>query len=81
MPDEEQMKESMAALGRALKSITQEEKAFLKELKEDIDKAVESDPNLDKQLEFCYGIIFAPDRVKNEPLIKAARQYISAVES
>lgn len=81
MPEQEQLNEAMQALGRALKSITNEEKDFLKELRAQIDKAVEIDPDLDKQLEFCYGIIFAPDKVKNESLIKAARKYINLMEN
>lgn len=80
MPDEEKLKEAMRAIGRALKTLTQEEKLYLKELKGQIDAAVGSDPDLDKQMEFCYGVIFAPDKIKNMPLIKASKRYIKASE-
>ncbi|MCD4783118.1 MAG: hypothetical protein K8T10_04715 [Candidatus Eremiobacteraeota bacterium] len=80
MPDEEKMKEAMTSLGRALKTLTKDEKLYLKELKGQIDAAVEADPSLDKQMEFCYGVIFAPDKIKNQPLMKAAKWYIKVAE-
>jgi len=80
LPDEQKLKEAMNAIGRALKTLTQEEKLYLKELKQQIEAAVKADPTLDKQMEFCYGVIFAPDKIKNEPLIKASKRYIKAAE-
>ncbi|MCE1248132.1 MAG: hypothetical protein LWY06_15945 [Firmicutes bacterium] len=80
MPDQEKLKEAMTTLGRALKSVGKEEAAYLQEIKAQIDEAVKADPGLDKQLEFCYGIIFAPDKIKNEALMKAAKFYVNVVE-
>jgi hypothetical protein len=74
------MKEAMTTLGRALKSASKEDAAFLQEIKTQIDEAVKADPKLDKQLEFCYAIVFAPDKVKNESLMKAAKFYINVSE-
>lgn len=81
MADEEAKKIAMNRIGRALKTVTPEESEYLKELQGQIAEAMKADPSLDKQMEFCYGIIFAPDKIKNETLIKAARDYINAAQS
>ncbi len=80
MVDEEAKKAAINRLGRALKTVTKEEAEYLKELKQQIEEAKKADPSLDKQMEFCYGIIFSPDKIKNEALIKAAKNYINVME-
>ena len=72
---------AMKNLGMALKSVAEEEKGSLMEFQKQVSLAVKADPNLDKQLEFCYAIIFSPDKIKNETIIKAARHYIEACEA
>ena len=80
---EEKLEEATKAIGMALKNSSPEEKEFLANLRKEIDSAAEAaEPgqNFDKRLEFCYGIIFAGDKIQNQMLIKAARHYIDIYE-
>ena len=72
---------AMKNLGMALKSVGEDEKKYLMEFQKQVSLAVKADASLDKQLEFCYAIVFAPDKIKNKELIKTARQYIDACEA
>jgi hypothetical protein len=76
--DEERIKIAIEALGKALQNISPEEKAYLTELKNQIDAAA-SVEKLDHRLEFCYGIIMNPDKIQTPRLMKAAKAYIEAV--
>lgn len=77
---EEKLEEATKSIGAALKNSSPEEKEFLANLRKEIDSAAEPGQNFDKRLEFCYGIIFAGEKIKNQMLINAARKYIDIYE-
>jgi hypothetical protein len=77
--EEEKLNSAIEAIGKALQNSPDEEKAFLMELKNQIE-AVSPDEKLDRRLEFCYGIVYNEEKIKNPKLIKAARQYIDIIE-
>lgn len=64
----------------ALKGVSPEEMDYLRKLRKQISESVKADPSLDKQLEFCYGIVFSPDKIRNSALIKAARKYLTSIQ-
>lgn len=76
--DQEKLQAATETLGKAMQDIPPEEKAFLVELKQQIDAAAAVE-KLDHRLEFCYGITLNPDKIKSPKLLKAAKNYIEAV--
>jgi rubrerythrin len=73
--------EIMKKIAESLKSISEEEKHHLKDLKSQVEQTVKNNPDTDKQLEFCYSVVFSPDKIKDEKLISSAREYINLVEN
>jgi hypothetical protein len=73
--DQEKLQAVTESLGKAMQGITPEEKAYLLELKQQIDAAAAVE-KLDHRLEFCYGITMNPDKIQSPKLMKAAKNYI-----
>ena len=81
MPDEEKLREVIDQVGDAIRKLPSEELAFLKESQEQIDQAYEAQGgDMDRRMEFCYNIVFNPDKITYKPLIDAVKKYIELVE-
>ncbi|MFP4498444.1 MAG: hypothetical protein ACLFQV_09570 [Vulcanimicrobiota bacterium] len=80
-PEKSPTQIALKNLAKAYKDLDKEEKMYLKELQGEIDKAAKADPSIDKQSEFCYGAIFAADKIKSEKFIRACRGYLKVTGS
>ncbi|MFH0800793.1 MAG: hypothetical protein V2A78_00190 [bacterium] len=79
---EEKLEKAMSIIGEAMKELTPEENKYLVWLKEQIDEAAEAmgGEEFDHRSEFCYGIITSGEKIHNEKLLKACKNYIEAKE-
>ena len=83
MSDNPKIQAAVEAIGEALQGLSTEEQEHLEWLKKEIQEVAQTpagSQEIDHRLEFCYGIIMAGDKIKNEAILAAARQYINAVE-
>jgi hypothetical protein len=80
-PTEQKKERAVEAMGRAMQALTPGEKKVLAELKKEVELAQRyADSTFDKQLEFCYAIHFASDRLGNQRLLKAVKDFIDACQ-
>jgi hypothetical protein len=58
----------------------QSEMIFIQDLKEKTNGNASFESDLQRQKEFCFEIIFSPDKIKNPDLIKTCRDFINLVD-
>ena len=81
MPDQEKLNQIIDAIGDAIRKLSPEEIQFLKESQKQIDEAAASQAQgFDRRMEFCYNIIFNPDKITYKPLIDTVKAYIDLIE-
>jgi restriction endonuclease len=65
---------------KAFKTLDEDEKIFVNELNKEIEDNINLKSASHRKREFCFRVIFSPDRIKNPDLMKACRDYINLID-